>query len=268
MLNRALNIALALTFAVTAFTCVNTAKAQSIKDLVFYLPFDEGSGEPRDMSGNPTDVVIKGQLEWVDGKFGKGLGFDGNAANFLEADHSDKLEGMQAVTIMAWVNPESPDALPRGIVSKRLSSGVSETYNLFSYTGVKFCGRVNGRGTHQIFSDTLLQDDTWMHIAYVFDSAAKQEEQQKIYVDGALETTKAHPDPAVSTAGAQLYVGILNEGYGQSWNGVLDEVSIWQVALSEKEIQTLMQGPIQMAVQPYGNLSLTWGKVKTWVLSE
>ena len=262
MFNRILTIVLALAFVVTIFTYVNMAKAQ--EGLVFYLPLNEGSGTPKDRSGNPADVVIKGQLEWVDGKYGKGLKFDGDTANFVEAAHSDKLEGMPALTIMAWVMPETPDAKPRGIVSKREVSGKpGDIYNIFSYTDVKFCARVSAKG--QIFSQTVLEDGKWYHVAHVFDPGGAANEKVKLYINGVLEATADLANQAVDVGGNPLWIGTLNGGYAQNWLGVLDEVSIWSKALTEAQIQGYMSRPITAfpAVQPQSKLSLTWGKIKS-----
>ncbi|MFC1714206.1 LamG domain-containing protein [Candidatus Poribacteria bacterium] len=255
MLNRRLTVSLAL---VLVFMCVNILEAAG--GLVFYLPLNEGSGDPTDTSANPTDVVIKGQLEWVDGRFGKALKFDGNAANFVEAAHSDKLEGMQALTIMVWAKPEAPDANARGLVSKRVASSDSDVYNLFSWTEVKIWARTNHTG--DVTSQTVLADDTWYHIAYVFDGGGATNEKAKLYINGALEAAGDHPASAVEAHGASLFIGTLNEAYAQNWKGVLDDVSIWDIALSGAEIKGYADGTLT-AVKPQNKLSATWGEIKS-----
>ena len=260
-------IALALAVMVATFECDSTAEAQAVdKDLVFYLHFDEGSGTPKDASENPTQVSMEGNLKRAKGKFGSAMEFDGDPKRYLVAAHSDKLEGMEALTIMAWVNASAPDDKPRAIVSKREGGAKADVYNLFSYTGVKFCGRVDAwnheQGNLQTFSTTLVQDQTWQHVTYIFDGAAKEAERQKMYIDGNLETTKSHPDEEILEGGSSLYIGILNAGYGQTWQGTVDEISIWSRALKEAEIQTLMQEPIPMSVQPVEKLPLTWGQIR------
>jgi hypothetical protein len=255
MISKISTVLLVLTFA---FACVNMAEAG--EGLVFYLPLDEGAGNPTDMSADPTDVVIKGQLEWVDGRLGKGLRFDGDAANFVEAAHSDKLEGMNALTIMIWAKPESPDANARGLVSKRVGSANNDVYNIFSWNDVKFYARTNHTG--ELSSTTILADGTWYHIAYVFDGAGDANEKVKLYVDGVLEASGPHDSSAVEAHGASLYVGTLNEAYAQNWKGVLDDVSIWNIALSESEIRGYASGSLT-AVQPQSKLSSTWGEIKS-----
>ena len=256
-------IIFSLTFVVSVLAVVEVQA-----EMVFYLPFDEASGVPEDRSDSPTDVSIRGELDWGEGKFGGAMEFDGGSDNFLEADNAAKLEGMKALTIMVWVKADTPDSKARGIVSKRKASADADLYNLFSYTGIKFCGRVDGwklnQGDLQTFSTTIIEDRTWYHVVYVFDGDADEAERQKMYIDGVLEATKSHPDDAILVGGSSLYIGTLNEGYAQNWQGALDELSIWDEAIPEEEIQKFLQVPVSevMAVQPQRKLPLTWGSIK------
>ncbi len=90
-------IAMAIAIAFPAWNAI----AEDVEGLVFYLSFDEEAGDPVDYSPDPTEVSIIGGLKSVDGKFGKAMEFDGEG--YLEVDHSDKLEGMDVVTIEAWM---------------------------------------------------------------------------------------------------------------------------------------------------------------------
>ena len=72
------------------------------EDMVLYLSFDE-AGDPADSSDNPTDVTVHGTLNKADDQFGgHAMEFDGVNTNFIEAAHSSKLIGMEALTIAAW----------------------------------------------------------------------------------------------------------------------------------------------------------------------
>ena len=234
--------------------------AAGSEGLVLYLPFDE-EGDPVDKSPDPTEAEIKGELKHVAGKFGGALEFNGNSANYVEVTHSDKLEGMKALTVEAWIKPYKPDALARGIVSKRVAWQQSDVYNLFSWTDMKLYARVNAQSNVQIISQTVLEDKRWYHVAYVFDGKAKESERQKLYVNGTLEATLSHPHNSVQSQKAPLWIGILNSGYAQAWNGVIDEVRIWNRALSEEEIKAAIEGTL-LPVKPLGRLATTWGEIK------
>jgi len=201
--------------------------SSSQEGLILYLSFDEGPDGLKDRSPDPADVSIKDMLKWVEGKVGKGVEFDGVNKNYIEVSHADKLEGMEGLTIEAWVKPYDPDDLPRGIVSKRRGWGQpGDVYNLFSWQEKKIYGRVNAQADVQIISNTVLEDKKWYHIAYVFDGKAPKEKRQKLYVNGELEAMKWHPHESVNLGKQPLWVGILNGIHPQACKGVIDEVRI------------------------------------------
>ena len=113
-------------------------------------------------------------------------------------------------------------------------------YNLFVWTDQIVEGRVNGAGALQ--STTALEDDTWYHITLVFDGAGNAGEKMKLYINGVLENSGDHPDNIVNETGAPVWVGELDANRGFAWNGIIDEVRIYDHALSEVEIFSAMQG--------------------------
>ena len=238
---------------------IHTAQAVDEGTLLLYLPFDDGAGKnPKDASGNGNKASIKGDLKWVKGKINGALEFDGGAANFVEVAHSADLEGMKQLTVEAWVQPFGTDALPRGIVSKRTGWKAGDVYNLFSWNESKFWARVNAKDGQQISSTSVLKDKKWMHLAYLYDGKTKK---QMLYVNGELENEVDHPEAEVSSGEAPLWIGTLNQGYAQAWNGLIDEVRIWSSLLTEDEIQLSMDGEL-LPVQPHGKVTTTWGRIK------
>jgi len=209
-------------------------------EMVLYLPFEDAES-PIDASANPATVVVHGSLNSVDAKIGKGLEFNGNNANRVEVKHTAKLEGMSALTIAAWVLPRNI-ASHEGmcIVSKRVTTGDADSYNLFVWTGQLVEARVNYAGI--IRTTTALQDDTWYHITLVFDGQGNPGEKMKLYVNGILETSGDHPDNTVDEGGASLWIGELDAVRGFAWDGIIDEVRLYNHALSEVEILGAMEG--------------------------
>jgi hypothetical protein len=209
-------------------------------NLVLYLPC-ENAESPIDASADPATIVVHGSLNSVDAKIDKGLEFDGDNANRLEVTHTAKLEGMSALTVAAWALPRNLAGQEgMSIVSKRIAWGDSDVYNLFVWTDQLVEARVNGAGA--LRSTTALEDDTWYHIAYVFDGQGNAGEKMKIYINGILETSGDHPDNKVNETGAPVWVGELDANRGFAWNGILDEVRIFSHALAEVEILSAMEG--------------------------
>lgn len=238
---------------------IYTAQAINEDTLLLYLPFDDGAGKtPKDASGNGNKASINGDLKWVKGKFNGALEFDGGAENFVEVAHSADLEGMKQLTVEAWVQPFGTDALARGIVSKRAAWQAGDVYNLFSWNESKFWARVNAKDGQQISSESILENKKWMHLAYIYDGKTKK---QLLYVNGELENEVDHPETEVSEGGEPIWIGTLNQGYAQTWNGLIDEVRIWSSALTEDNIKLSMAGEL-LPVQPYGKATTTWGRIK------
>jgi len=209
-------------------------------DLVLYLPFEDAEG-PIDASADPATVMVHGSLNLVDGKLGKGIEFDGNNANRVEVTHAAKLEGMSALSIAAWVLPRNIASHEgMSIVSKRITTGNADSYNLFVWTGQLVEARVNYAGI--IRSTTALEDNTWYHIALVFDGQGNAGEKMKIYINGVIETSGDHPDNTVDEGGASVWIGELDANRGFAWDGVIDEVRLYNHALSEVEILSAMEG--------------------------
>jgi concanavalin A-like lectin/glucanase superfamily protein/F5/8 type C domain-containing protein len=207
--------------------------------LVLYLPC-ENAQNPIDASADPATVVVQGTLNAVDGQFGaQGLEFDGNNANKIEVPHADKLEGMAALSIETWIRPRNI-ATHEGmcLASKRVGTGDADSYNFFIWTGQLLEARVNYTGT--VNSATAIQDDTWYHIAFVFDGQGNAGEKMKLYVNGVLDATADHPDSAVDQGGASLWIGDLDATRDFPWDGILDEFGMWNIALTAEDVNLLM----------------------------
>ena len=237
-------------------------------DMVLYLPFED-AGSAIDASADPTPVVVHGSLNSVDAKIGKGLEFNGNNANRIEVEHAAKLEGMSALSIAAWVLPRNIVGREgMSIVSKRVAWADGDVYNLFTYNGQLVNGRINANNVNIGLSTTALEDDTWYHIALVFNGQGNAGEKIKLYINGVMESSDDHPDNAVNQGGAPVWIGELDAARGFAWDGVIDEVRLYNHALSDVQILSAMLGkpwpyaigpdPVDGALHSDTWLSLSW----------
>jgi hypothetical protein len=215
------------------------------KGCVLYLPLEDAQ-KPVDLSADPTTTTVRGTLSTAKGQFGQGLQFNGSNANILEVKNADKLSGMSALTVEAWVLPRNvvshTGSAGMSVVSKRNANLDNDAYNLFVYTGRLVNGRVNHINTagNIGLSKTVIADNTWYHLAFVFDGKATGTEKLKLYVNGVLESSTTHPAAAVDKSTAPLWVGELDAARGFAWDGVIDEVGIWNVALTAAEVTQVM----------------------------
>jgi hypothetical protein len=238
----------------------------SIENAVGIWLFDEGNGDTaKDSSESGNDGQIVNAPEWVDGKFGKALKFDGvdDYIN-LPAVTSDSWEGMSVVA-WAWLNL-LPTELPYSYGEVYGSN--QDLYDLYEDRGnnelrCKFAS-TSGAERPGIATAQLVTGQ-WIHLAGTFDGAAGQ---AKIYMNGELQDTHnlagAINGIQYSSIGAQ---GGPNGPFTDFIDGILDEVAVFSVALSEQEIRTIMdQGVAKSvgiaAVEFSDKLATTWADIR------
>jgi hypothetical protein len=196
--------------------------------LVAAYDFNEGSGTTvHDASGNDNTGAI-GTATWTSaGKFGPALLFNGTSARVTIND-ANSLDLTTGMTLEAWVYPTAGGGW-RDVVYK----GPDDIYYLMGSSD-------NGRpAIGGIFSPTAarastsLPLNTWTHLAGTYDGATL-----RLYADGAQVGSQAQ------TALIPVSTGALTIGgdalYGQYFAGRIDEVRIYNRALSATEIQTDM----------------------------
>lgn len=221
--------------------------------------FDEGSGDvARDSSGNGLDGEFTGNPEWVDGKFGKALEFDG-ASYVTIPDHANPTA---AITVSAWVKSESDTWNDHGwIVEKR------DAYILHPNAGstnVSFCvangglwNLPNAWDTGAIGPDDITQ---WHMYTCTYDSSTGE---WKIYIDGEVASSLDLNKAEIVEEVGPVHIGW--DELGRFGQGIIDEVAVFNVALSQDDIQTIMNDGFEatvLTVATAGKLAFIWGQIK------
>jgi hypothetical protein len=189
--------------------------------------FNEGSGT------TARDTHI-----WTNGTFDSSLGFDGSN-NFVNINHSTSLNLNSEVTIATWVRPRGSGTF-RYITAKS-TYGLNVPPYLLIGTDNKIEWAVpNGTSYGQVFSNSMLSDNQWYHVAATFDSGGNQ----KVYINGVLDNSTTRPSFSLNTNSNNLYIG--GASHGQLFNGSIDEVRIYNRSLSPSEIQDLYQAKAKL----------------------
>ncbi len=210
-----------------------------MRALVGYWKFDECSGNTTaDSSGNGnTGALIDGPV-WVDGKFGKALSFDG-VDDYVRIEASSSLGVTSQVTVEAWVSAQAyVDSVGDNshIVSRTDWNGGS-IYTLNIYGGTHRVAYAVNQYPDQQPSESDLPLNTWTHIAMTYDGSRVQ-----FYMNGQPDGSYALSGPIQVTT---KWLAIGCDSYGSTWahfNGIIDEVRIYNSALSQQEIQIDMTG--------------------------
>jgi hypothetical protein len=211
-------------------------------NLVGYWTFDEGSGTiVHDSSGQGNDGTIEGAPQWVAGKIGGAMQFDGDGDQIQLKSVFTTL-GSSSNTVAAWI--KVPLAGTEGLGATERVGNLLGTYNdspnsnweLHAAGQMRLWwngGEIDARGT------TDLRDNTWHHIAWVRDKATNA---NYMYIDGQLESR-------IATLGADITFStthrIAADNRGAStpnWHGLLDDLQVYTRALSQEEISGIMKG--------------------------
>ncbi|HUV65138.1 MAG TPA: LamG-like jellyroll fold domain-containing protein, partial [Sedimentisphaerales bacterium] len=216
----------------------STLNAQD-PSLVLYFSFDDDvAGEATDHSVYGNNGALRGNPAPAEGKFGSALMFDA-VDDQVVVPTSATLDIEDEITLMAWINPGANlTADWRTIVAKSPSSTLGSA--LFSYdirtdqNGVLRFSLYIG-GWQYILGPTPVEG-TWYHIAGTYDGS-----QMVFYVDGTpVGTTQTSGKINVTTD--PVCVGNIVNAAGvvsnEYWSGMIDEVRIWNRALSEEEVKT------------------------------
>lgn len=209
---------------------VNSAMADIDPSLVGWWKFDEGRGAVvKDSSRKHNNGKIIG-ASWVEGVSNKALYFDGKD-DYVEIPDSRSLNPAKAITIECWINIKSETSGSERIIEK----SYNQAYCITHYGGNKICfeGKIGDRAQRFIWPGQV-PFGKWAHIAMTYDGAIL-----RFYVDG-LDAGKASGSPAgaLGKTSRVLRIGGYDPGTAAYWfNGCIDEVKIYNRALSEKEIK-------------------------------
>ena len=226
---------------------------------------DDGSGKTvKDSSENGFDGEIVGAVEWTkEKKFGgNGLFFPGDASSYVTIPHDDSMN-LVTMTALAWVKMDKEQTDGNAPIYK--ADGSNRNYALRLHccpipsTNTFYLEFSNPPGSwHNTYNGkekTILTDGKWHHIAGTYDKKVI-----RAYVDGVLEGAETAWEGTPDTNKAPIQLG------ARSLKGILDDVGIFNIALSQDDINTIMKKGLAgiTAVSPADKLATTWGQIKSY----
>ncbi|MBG0831590.1 DNRLRE domain-containing protein [Planomonospora sp. ID67723] len=207
---------------------------------VAHLPLDEGDGVTPDYSGNGHDATLtegaSASYDDVTGRFG--LALDGIGGHAYTAGPVIRTDA--SFTVNAWVRLNATGASATavgqdGTHASALMLGYSQAVDRWALSLPT--SDSDAALSVQATSAAAPALNEWVHLAGVYDAAAGQ---IRLYVNGQLEGSA--PISSVWQAGGPMTIGRAKLGGAPAgfWPGDLDEVIVYQRALSEVEIAELV----------------------------
>ena len=220
------------------------------EELLLYFSFDDDKGNTvKDLSTHKNDGDIVGTVDFVEGKVGQAIKF--TEAGEVKAPHisiNDK-----SFTVTLWANPM--------LVGGDQQCVFTQTQANATNTSLHY--RINNNGTvrmgfygNDLDAAAAVKANEWAHICFWCDADSNT---RRIYING---------EQKAQDQGKSLYKGTSGDTMVGSWgpnnqkfNGLIDEVMVWDRALSENEIEFSMD-PSSADIQASGKLVTTWARIK------
>lgn len=206
-------------------------------NLISYYNFEEAAGDLIDQHGT-NDGTNDGADYQATGIINYGWDFEADNTDFVDLGNSFTFT--DKITVSAWINPES-GATNMDIASKY--DGGADDWVLYTTTTdliifAVFVGGVAKLATYT--HGSALEAAGWFHVVGVYDGT-----NVHIYINGSLEdSTPASGN--ITTSADNVYIGTRLSA-GNDFDGIIDEVGIWNRDLDSTDATTLWNGGAGLA---------------------
>lgn len=228
-----------------AAVCLPTCTEPSIptpeelkNGLVSLWSFDENTV---DTEGVNNGTVVGTGFSYTTAKYGKGIDLDGgntyiNAGN----DASLNMTG-QSLTISAWFRVDDFTIFWQALIAK----GESNNFRIHRFSNTNNLA-YNG-GSPDIQAVQNINDGNFHHVVVVTENGVRK----SIYIDGVLAGTSSS-GTTITDTGNDLWIGNNPDIPSRDWNGVIDDVAIWNRALDPCQVTYLYESgmPVNTLISP------------------
>jgi hypothetical protein len=235
----------------TALSSAVSVQVQNVvmNGLVAYWTFDEGSGtQAADSSGQGNTATLLNGAGWASGVVGSGaLSFDGVNASASVAD-SSSLEITGDLTIALWIKHNALPATNSWMMYLWKGTNNQESYGFGAYSDSSGCRLsfefLDTTGTLQYFSQgtglPLVGTGSWVHVAVVLDHT----HQQLLFFNHGQQVSVSAMPQSMASMASPLVIGQQSmSGYTFPMNGLIDDLRIYNRALSASEVSALAALP-------------------------
>jgi hypothetical protein len=219
------------------------------RGLVAAYSFNEGAGTvAADASGRGHTGSLTDATWTVDGKYGNALAFNGTTS-YVDLGNAADLQITGSMTWSAWIFATADPGDDGQIIAKSLSAGAAWRPQGWHFktspdTGPHTFGvgvSPDGLSLTQRYSTAVRALNTWYHVSGVYDAAAGTLD---IYVNGILDDGVLRGSVPAAQFNSPASVNIGRHGGGFYFRGTIDEVRLYDRALTPAEIQLDMNTPL------------------------
>ena len=154
-------------------------------------------------------------------------------------DMYDKLDlNPTGFTMSAWIKRDAADSGTKSILSKR-NSAFTTGYDVCILDDNRIQVIWKNGSDQSTVGTAAIPDNEWHHVAVTYDGTNAQ-----IYIDGVLDTSEAKTAP-INTTDSFLIAAAGKGVITQHFRGHIDEVRVWDTALTENQLRFVMNQEIE-----------------------
>ena len=222
--------------------------------------FNEGKGETaKDSLKNGTDGKLIDGPNWVKGKFSGALELDGSD-DYVKIESPNIPRGDDPRSIAGWIMDMGTGGTWGGIIHYGNNDCTGLMFGMGKQNGLTFWG-----GCKDFQTGMVIPKDKWSFVAVTYD-----QKNITMWLNG-----KPSPNSMTNfdTTDSHLFIGAetINNGVGfrSRFTGLIDEIAIFDVALTKNDLNTIMKNGLEVAtgfrsVSTTGKLTTIWGQIKKW----
>ncbi|MEJ2703230.1 MAG: hypothetical protein P8Z79_12390 [Sedimentisphaerales bacterium] len=227
-----------------SFTTLPIVPLADDPSLVGWWTFNEGVGTTAvDWSGHGHHGTLVGSPQWADGYDASAINIGGVSGNRVEIIGYEGVLGTQDRTTTAWIKTAAAGDF--------VSWGQNTTSQkwIFRVQNNPNAIRLEVSGGYTI-GTTDVQDNQWHHAAAVLESAGSPDVSDiRLYLDSVLEAISSSSVVDINTVGGRnVWIG--DGHHDRPFPGLIDDVRIYDKALSEDELKLVMRIDPSLAWNP------------------
>jgi len=195
--------------------------------LVAWYRFD---GDAFDSSGNNLHGTEMGDPTYEAGVFGQAISLDGDG-DYVDCGLAPEFDITEFITFTYWIKVVAFDKEWNTVISRGDDSWRSSRAGLNGFMEAA----VGGTAGNYTYGVTPVDDGEWHHIGWVYDGTMNY-----LYLDGEVDATEENSGQ-ITVSSYPLYIGDNSQATGRFWTGLIDDVMIYNRALTQDEVQRVMQ---------------------------
>lgn len=214
-------------------------------DQIGLLGWWKGEGNTNDAQNGNNGTLQNGATFFDIGNSGHAFSLDG-LDDYISVPDAPILNPKNSITLAAWVFIKQYKTYPNSnniIVKDDLNTNKRDYILQVGYFGIGDVASFDiftSEGLNIYVSGGSVSSNAWHHIAGTYDGHIL-----RLYIDGTLVASKAYQLPTYTTLNdtdTPLRIGATNDApYNRYFNGLIDEVQIFNRALDSTEIQAIIR---------------------------